>query len=145
MNWVARAGLALCMSVAACHRGEPAPGAALAGQAGSDDQQVLGRQLFELIDRAADYRSSHRGRYPASVAQMGVDSLTATTARRLSSGDGTLRVTVEFRRPAGHVLVSCSGGADALEGAALNSGKYAASCITPEGQVRPLQLEGGTR
>jgi hypothetical protein len=145
MNWASRAGLVLCMSFAACHRGEPAPGAALAGKAGSDDQQVLGRQLFELIDRAADYRSSHRGRYPASVAQMGVDSLTATTARRLSSEDGTLRVTVEFRHPAGHTLVSCSGGAEALEGAALNSGKYAASCITPEGEARPLQLEGGTR
>ena len=136
MNWASRAGLVLCMSFAACHRGEPAPGAALAGKAGSDDQQVLGRQLFELIDRAADYRSSHRGRYPASVAQMGVDSLTATTARRLSSEDGTLHVTVEFRRP---------GGAEALEGAALNSGKYAASCMTPEGEARPLQLEGGTR
>jgi ferric-dicitrate binding protein FerR (iron transport regulator) len=145
MNRASRAGLVLCLSLAACHRGEPAPGAALAGKAGSDDKQVLGRQLFELNHRAADYRRSHRGRYPVSVAQMGVDSLTPATARRLSSADGTLHVTVEFRRPAGHVLVSCSGGAEALEGAALNSGKYAASCMTAEGEVRPLQLEGGSR
>jgi hypothetical protein len=76
---------------------------------------------------------------------MGVDSLTATTARRLSSGDAALSVTVEFRRPAGHAIASCTGGAEALEGAALNSGKYAASCITPEGEVQPLELEGGAR
>lgn len=145
MSWAARAGLVLCVSLAACHRGEPAPGAAVSEKAGSNDQQVLGRELFELIDRAADYHSSHRGRYPASVAQMGVDSLTPTTARRLSSDNGALQVTVSFRHPTGHALVSCTGGAEALEGAALNSGKYAASCITPEGEVQPLELEGGSR
>jgi hypothetical protein len=146
MSWTARAGLVLCVSLAACHRGEPAPGAAaVSTKAGSNDQQILGRELFELIDRAADYHSSHRGRYPASVAQMGVDSLTSTTVRRLSSDNGTLQVTVAFRHPAGHALVSCTGGAEALEGAALNSGKYAASCITPEGEVQPLELEGGSR
>ena len=145
MSWSARAGLVLCVLLAACNRGEPAPRAAASAKTAADDEQVLGRQLFELIDRAADYRSSHRGRYPASVAQMGVDSLTATTARRLSAGNGTLTVTVEFRHPAGHAIASCTGGAEALEGAALNSGKYAASCITPEGEVQPLELEGGAR
>ena len=145
MSWPARAGLVLCVLLAACNRGEPTPRAAASPKTANDDEQVLGRQLFELIDRAADYRTSHRGRYPSSVAQMGVDSLTATTARRLSNADGTLSVTVEFRRPAGHAIASCTGGAEALEGAALNSGKYAASCITPDGEVQPLELEGGAR
>lgn len=130
--------------LAACRPGEPsrtadAPAAAL------DDQRALGRQLFELIDRAADYHSSHRGRYPASVAQMGVDSLTRTTVRRLSADAGVLTVTVEFRRPAGHALASCSGGADALDGAALSTGSFPATCITPEGDVQPLRLDAGAR
>ena len=130
--------------VTACRPGGPSrtadtPAAAL------DDQRVLGRELFEVIDRAADYHSSHRGRYPASVAQMGLDSLTRTTVRRLSGGTGPLSVTVAFRRPAGHALASCSGGADALEGAALSTGSFAATCITPEGEVQPLQLEAGAR
>jgi hypothetical protein len=130
--------------LAACRPAEPArtadtPAAAL------DDQRVLGRELFELIDRAADFRSSHRGRYPASVAEMGVDSLTPTTVRRLSGGAGPLTVTVEFRRPAGHMLASCSGGADALEGASLNTGSFAATCITPDGDVQPLELDARKR
>lgn len=136
---------ALLALLLACHRGEPSPAAADRPAAALDDQHVLGRELFELIDRAADFRSSHRGRYPTSVAQMGVDSLTPTTARRLVGGAGPLTVTVEFRRPAGHVLASCTGGADALEGASLNEGKFAASCITPEGDVQPLQLEAKGR
>jgi hypothetical protein len=130
--------------LAGCRPGKPsrtadAPVAAL------EDQRVLGRELFVLIDRAADFHSSHRGRYPASVAEMGVDSLTPTTVRRLSGGAGPLTVTVEFRRPAGHALASCSGGADALEGAALSTGSFPASCITPDGEVQPLQLEAGSR
>ena len=130
--------------LAGCRPAEPArtadtPAAAL------DDQRVLGRELFELIDRAADFHSSHRGRYPASVAQMGVDSLTPTTVRRLSGGSGPLMVTVEFRHPAGHKLASCSGGADALEGASLNTGTFAATCITPDGDVQPLELEARKR
>ena len=128
----------------ACRHGEP-PRTADAPAAALDDQRVLGRELFELIDRAADFHSSHRGRYPTSVAQMGVDSLTPRTVRRLSGGTGPLTVTVEFRRPAGHALASCSGGADALEGVALNTGSFAATCITPEGEVQPLQLDAGAR
>ena len=143
MTGALRAAILIGLATA-CRPGEPsrtadAPAAAL------DDQRVLGRELFALIDRAADYHSSHRGRYPASVAQMGVDSLTRTTVRRLSGGAGPLTVTVEFRRPAGHALASCSGGADALEGAALSTGSFAATCITPEGDVQPLQLEAGAR
>jgi hypothetical protein len=147
MSGASRAALPLAFLIAAlagCRSSESARPAA-PPSATQDDQQILGRELFELIDRAADFHSSHRGRYPASVAQMGVDSLTATTVRRLSGGAGPLTVTVAFRRPAGHVLASCSGGADALDGAALSEGKFAATCITPEGDVEPLQLDAGRR
>ncbi len=132
--------------LAACHGGDPARGATSASpDASRADQRTLGRELFELIDRAADFRASHRGRYPSSVAQMGIDSLTPATARRLSSSRDTLTVTVEFRRPAGHALASCTGGADALEGASLNAGRFPASCITPDGEVQPLELDTGAR
>ena len=143
MTGALRAAILLGL-LTACRPGEPSR-TADAPEAALDDQRVLGRELFQLIDRAADYHSSHRGRYPASVAQMGVDSLTPTTVRRLSGGAGPLTVTVEFRRPAGHAIASCSGGSDALEGAALSTGRFAATCITPEGDVQPLQLEAGAR
>ena len=31
------------------------------------DAETLGRELFELVDRAVDYRGSHRGRPAASL------------------------------------------------------------------------------
>lgn len=146
MTRAAPAALSLLLLAAACGGAEPARGAASASPGASrDDQRLLGRELYELIDRAADFRASHRGRYPASVAQMGIDSLTPATARRLSSRGDTLTVTVEFRRPAGHALASCTGGAEALEGASLNTGRFPASCITPDGEVEPLELDAGSR
>ena len=48
------------------------------------DAQQLGSEMFELIDRIADYRSSHEGRPPKSLRQLGVDSLTPNTIRRLA-------------------------------------------------------------
>ena len=98
------------------------------------DVQTLGREIFELVDRASAYRSAHRGRFPASVAEMGVDSLTPSTARRLAAVDSGLRVTVAFRRPAGHGVVSCDGTGDVLESASLNAGRVPITCIGQDGQ-----------
>ena len=39
------------------------------------DAETLGQELFELVDRAIDYRGSHQGRPASSFRQMGVDSL----------------------------------------------------------------------
>ena len=65
------------------------------------DAQQLGTEMFELIDRIADYRSSHEGRPPKSLRQLGVDSLTPNTIRRLAVQGRTFTVTVAYRRPAG--------------------------------------------
>ena len=97
------------------------------------DAQQLGTEMFELIDRIADYRSSHEGQPPKSLRQLGVDSLTASTVRRLAVQGRTFTVTVVYRRPEGRVVQNCSAGEDALEQAALNEGRFAVSCDTPSG------------
>jgi len=97
------------------------------------DAQQLGSEMFELIDRIADYRSSHEGKPPRSLRQLGVDSLTANTVRRLAVQGRTFTVTVIYRRPEGRVVQNCSAGEDALEQAALNEGRFAVACDTPTG------------
>jgi hypothetical protein len=97
------------------------------------DAQQLGTEMFELIDRIADYRSSHEGKPPKSLRQLGVDSLTPNTVRRLAIQGRTFTVTVVYRRPEGRAVQSCSAGEDALEQAALNEGRFAVSCDTPSG------------
>ena len=57
---------------------------------------MLGREVFELVDRAIDYRGSHRGRPAATFRQMGVDSLTPTTVRRLVNLEREPVVTVSL-------------------------------------------------
>jgi len=133
--------------LAGCRTGgtEGARAAGPPAQTPEQDAQVLGRRIFELIDRAADYRASHRGRYPLTVAQMGIDSLTPATAARLSARDTNLTVTVEFRHPESHALASCTAGTDVLEFAALNEGKFSTICTTPDGHVQPLQVDGQNR
>lgn len=103
-----------------------------AGGAPSDAQQ-LGTEMFELIDRIADYRSSHEGRPPKTLRQLGVDSLTPATIRRLAVQGRTFTVTVAYRRAEGRAVQACSAGEDALEQAALNEGRFAVSCDTPSG------------
>ena len=97
------------------------------------DVQQLGTEMFELIDRVADYRSSHEGKPPKTLRQLGVDSLTANTIRRLAIQGRTFTVTVVYRRPEGRTVQSCSAGEDALEQAALNEGRFAVSCDSPSG------------
>ena len=107
------------------------PGCAVSGAPA--DAQQLGSEMFELIDRIADYRSSHQGKPPSSLRQLGVDSLTPNTIRRLAVQGRTFTVTVVYRRPEGRVVQNCSAGEDALEQAALNEGRFAVACDTPSG------------
>jgi hypothetical protein len=97
------------------------------------DAQQLATEMFELIDRIADYRSSHEGKPPKTLRQLGVDSLTPNTIRRLAIQGRTFTVTVLYRRRESRTVQSCSAGEDALEQAALNEGRFAVSCDTPSG------------
>jgi hypothetical protein len=135
--------LALAWAAGGC-AGDKAPEAkasvrrAMSGPEG--DAAALGREIFELVDRAVDYRGSHRGRPASSLRQMGVDSLTPTTARVLVSVEREPLVTVSFRRPETREVVSCRGDSHILEEASLNGGRYTLMCTTRAGAQRPIQV-----
>jgi hypothetical protein len=124
--------LLAALLAAGCNRSKsPESNAAAAEPVASGaaaDAELLGRQVFELVDQAVDYRGSHRGHAPKSLRQLGVDSLTPDTERRLgASAEGPL-ATVRFRAPGGHALRSCQGDARILEESALNGGRYTITC-----------------
>jgi hypothetical protein len=104
------------------------------------DAAALGREVFELVDRAVDYRGSHRGRPAGSLRQMGVDSLTPATARVLVSVEREPVVTVSFRRTDGREIVACRGDSHILEEASLNGGRFSLMCTTRGGAQRPIQV-----
>ena len=104
------------------------------------DAETLGREVFDLVDRAVDYRGSHRGRPAGSLRQMGVDSLTPATARVLVSVEREPVVTVSFRRTESREVVACRGDSHILEESSLNGGRYTLMCTTRGGAQRPIQV-----
>jgi hypothetical protein len=109
------------------------------------DAEALGHELFELVDRAVDYRGSHQGRPAGSWRQMGVDSLTPTTVRRLVNLAREPVITVAFRRPEAREITSCRGDSQILEEATLNGGQFTVMCTTSSGSQRPMKVGGGSR
>lgn len=104
------------------------------------DAEILGREIFELVDRAIDYRGSHRGRPAASLRQMGVDSLTANTARYLVSLEREPLITVSYRKLSGREIASCRGDSHILEEASLNGGRFTVMCTNRSGVQRPIRV-----
>ena len=104
------------------------------------DAEALGREVFELVDRAVDYRGSHRGRPATSFRQMGIDSLTSTTVRRLVTLAREPVVTVSFRRSEAREITSCRGDSQILEEATLNAGRFTLMCTTSSGAQRPMRV-----
>ena len=104
------------------------------------DAELLGREVFELVDRAVDYRGSHRGRPAGSFRQMGIDTLTPTTVRRLVNLEREPVVTVAFRRGETHEIISCRGDSQILEEATLNAGSFTLMCTTSSGAQRPMRI-----
>jgi hypothetical protein len=107
------------------------------------DAETLGREVLELVDRAVDYRGSHRGRPAASLRQLGIDSLTPTTARQLINVNREPMVTVSFRKADGRAITSCRGDSHILEESSINAGRYTLMCTSRSGAQRPIQV-GGT-
>ena len=103
------------------------------------DANLLGREIFELVDRAVDYRGSHRGRPGADLRQMGIESLTTNTVRRVVNVQREPVVTVSFRQPAGREIVSCRGDSQVLEQAATR-GSYTIMCTASSGDQRPMEV-----
>lgn len=108
-----------------------------------DEAETLGREIFDLVDRAIDYRGSHQGRPAATFRQMGIDSLTPTTVRRLVNLAREPVVTVAFRRTDGREIVSCRGDGQILEEATLNGGRITLMCTTGSGAQRPMRVNAG--
>jgi hypothetical protein len=106
------------------------------------DAETLGREVFELVDRAVDYRGSHRGRPATSLRQMGVDSLTPITARHLVNLNREPVVTVQFRKVADREITSCRGDGQILEEASINAGRFTLMCTSRSGAQRPVQVGG---
>jgi hypothetical protein len=140
------AALGLALWVAACGPKEAARPAEADTRSDlpqdRQDAETLGRELFELVDRAIDYRGSHRGRPAASFRQMGVDSLTPTTARYLVNLAREPVVTVGFRKVETREITSCRGDGQILEEATLNGGRFTIMCTTRSGAQRPMRIGG---
>jgi hypothetical protein len=92
---------------------------------------ALGNELFELIDRAVEYRGARMGRPPEALRDLGLDSLTPTSARLLT-GTAPIAFTAILRRP-GAGLTACRATEDVLEQAALNEGRFTVECESAEG------------
>jgi hypothetical protein len=103
------------------------------------DLQILSREIFDLVDRAVDYRGSHRGRPAATLRQMGVESLTTTTVRRMVNVQRDPVITVSFRQSAGREILSCRGSSQIIEEASLN-GRYTLMCTANSGAQRPMEV-----
>jgi hypothetical protein len=104
------------------------------------DAEILGREIFELVDRAIDYRGSHRGRPATSLRQLGVDSLTPSTARYLVSLEREPLITVSYRKMSRREIASCRGDSHILEEAALNGGRFTVMCTNRSGVQRPIRV-----
>jgi hypothetical protein len=109
------------------------------------DAETLGREVLDLVDRAVDYRGSHRGRPATSLRQLGVDSLTPTTARQLLNVNREPVITVKFRRTDGRQITSCRGDSNILEEASINAGRFTLMCTSSSGAQRPVQVGGPGR
>jgi hypothetical protein len=133
---------AVLMVLAACgtkDSGRPAAAQARA-HLPAGDADVLGQEVFELVDRAIDYRGSHMGRPARSFRQMGIDSLTGATVRRLENLEREPVVTVAFRKPETHEITSCRGDSQILEEASLNGGRFTLMCTAASGAQRPIRV-----
>ena len=104
------------------------------------DAALLGREVFELVDQAVDYKGSHRGQPPVSLRQMGVESLAPLVVRRIRVVSDSSVVTVAFRRPRGRVVESCEGTAQILEEATLRGGTFSIICTTASGSISKYQV-----
>ena len=141
------AGAVLLLAAALWGCGGAAPDAGPAGGRGLDklppelrDAAYLGHEIFVLVDRAADYKGSHRGKPPRSLKQMGLDSLAGPVVRRITTVSDSSVIVVAYRQPRGRTVASCEANSRILEEAALNEGKFTLVCTTPSGAIAKYEV-----
>jgi hypothetical protein len=135
--------LVLALAVAGCDRETRSKSRASDGfgplTVDQRDAAVLGREIYDLVDRAVAYRGSHQGRPANSLRQMGVESLTPATVRRVVNVERQPVVTVAFRKTAGREIHSCRGDSQILEDITLN-GRFTIMCTASSGAQRPMEV-----
>ena len=104
------------------------------------DARALGLEIFDLVDRAVAYRASHQGRPATTLRQMGIESLTTNTVRRILNVQREPVVTVAYRRPDKREIVSCRGDSQILVEASLNGGRFTLMCTARSGAQRPMEI-----
>ncbi len=118
------AGLAACAGSSSSKSKAPPPSSALDTlPPDRRDAALLGREVFQLVDKAADYKGSHRGNPPATLRQMGVESLAPVFVRRIRVVSDSAVVTVAFRKEA-----------------TLRGGTFSILCATPSGAINRYQV-----
>ena len=141
-SWLLTLGLA-CAATACGPQADANPRARERGADIPADQQdayTLGREIFDLVDRAVSYRSSHRGRPATTLTQMGIESLTPVTVRRMVNLQREPVITVAYRRPDRREIVSCRGDSGILVEASMNGGRFTLMCTSSSGAQRPVEV-----
>jgi hypothetical protein len=104
------------------------------------DARALALEIFDLVDRAVAYRASHQGRPATTLRQMGIESLTTNTVRRILNVQREPVVTVAYRRPDQREIVSCRGDSQILVEASVNGGRFTLMCTARSGAQRPMEI-----
>ena len=73
------------------------------------------------------------------LKQMGAESLTTATVRRIVNVQREPVVTVRFRQPGGREILSCWGDSKVLEDASVN-GRYTLMCTASSGAQRQMEV-----
>jgi hypothetical protein len=103
------------------------------------EAEMLGRDLFEMVDLVMSFRSAHDFRLPATLSEAGIDTLTPLFVRRLSRQGFDPKVTILFRKPQGRTLLSCEGTNRVLEESVVN-GDFEVSCAVGSGGSRTFTV-----
>jgi hypothetical protein len=141
-SWLLRLGLVV--AAAGCDTGDQPQ--SRASERESDlppdqrDARELGREIFDLVDRAVAYRTSHRGRPAPTLRIMGLESLTTTTVRRMVNLQREPVITVAFRRPQHREIVACRGDSEILVEASMKGGRFTLMCTSSSGVQRPMEV-----
>ena len=110
----------------------------LAGCGAKDADRPQGAESEDALP--PDDRGSHQGRPAASFRQMGIDSLTPATVRRLVNIAREPVITVAYRRTGGREITSCRGDSQILEESTLNGGRFTVMCTAASGAQRPMHV-----
>ncbi len=127
------------VALGACHK---KPASDKPANNAQDEANLLGRDVFATIDAVLSYKSAHQGRLPATLRQVGVDSLSKYTIRRLAVRDGSPEVTVVFRSTDGMKLSGCRATGDIQEEASLNGGVFTVTCGLRSGEPAQFKIPG---